>query len=231
MSIYVLVICSEMRRFLRFAAAGLLFAACTGINQDDGITDEYFDTLSRIYGRYSLVEARWGQEVDISGNGFSSNEIRFQLWKYGWHGAQTLTFHDTRKTFNILDASYLMLPTETGAYAQVNLFIPYFRYSQGPFNSNYEYEPAPPEPVEKRCCIQMESYQFHYAVDDDGQISVSASDSPTFGNTFGMKNVSVSFGDGRLYFSADTRLYDFRTEEFKDGRMEVTFIKADSNPR
>ena len=109
--------------------------------------------------------------------------------------------------------------------AQVNLYLPFFMF----YRNSSEEEPGPPLQIDGKCCACMNVYQFWYTVDDTGEISITNHDSVRHGETFLLTNVSVAFdkafGQSRILLSADTRLYDFSSKEFKDGRLSATFVR------
>ena len=111
------------------------------------------------------------------------------------------------------------------AMALVNLYLPFFMF----YRNSSEEEPGPPLQIDGKCCACMNVYQFWYTVDDTGEISITNHDSVRHGETFLLTNVSVAFdkafGQSRILLSADTRLYDFSSKVFKDGRLSATFVR------
>lgn len=221
-----------MKRFVFLVSIALTLVSCSQMPESDfAVSNVCFNTLKDVYGHYTLKEAFWnyhdnhpGDMVDLSGDDIC-NDVVILLKRNGWHGIQEVTYHDSGETLSALDASFVMLPPKKDASAQVNLYLPFFMF----YRNSSEEEPGPPLQIDGKCCASMNVYQFWYTVDDTGEISITNHDSVRHGETFLLTNVSVAFdkgfGQSRILLSADTRLYDFSSKEFKDGRFSATFVR------
>ena len=219
----------EMKRFLLVFVLLSVLSACGKSGSEDRLSDAFRATLSSIDGLFSAIDIRWDSPVDISGNGKVSDDILLQLEDYGCSGVQSVLFDDTEESFDVFDANDVLIPQNPDRLGQVNLYMPYFEYGRGRFDfDSGENERIAPKSFEGHCCAQMQPYQFHYSVGADGRIDVRAQDSPRYGDSFGLKNVSVQFvKSGVIVVQADTRLWDFASESFKDGRIEAWFKRRD----
>lgn len=205
-----------MRRYLKYVYNTVLlvsFVACSEVQP------EYYQfwsevsraTIDAINGSYSMESAQWSQPIDLSGNGIQSENILQQMERYGWTGRQSV------QEVSILCCSNVARPESPRELAQVDLFVPFPERSQD--NS------AKPLEQSGRCSLDVHAYQFHYQVDSRGWISLfNVSDRQMNGDGGTLSNVEVRFEGRRIYFEANTALYDWSTESWQDGHMSLIFV-------
>ena len=75
-----------------------------------------------------------------------------------------------------------------------------------------------------RCNISMEPYQFHYKVDSRGDIELfNIDDRQMVGHGGKLKNVDIRFEGEYIHFKAETSLYDWSTQTWQDGTMNLIY--------
>lgn len=183
---------------------------------NDFWTAASYSTIEAITGDYSLVSAGWSSPIDLSGEGLVTDDILFQLQLYGWTGILSSKDADEADYTSILYRSEVLTPKIPEEHTQINLYVPYPEV--GKDKSAVQIQKA------DRCNIEIMPYQFHYQVDHSGAVILhGVNDRQMSGSGGALKNVSISFEGNRIYFEADTSLYDWATTSWQDGHMSLTY--------
>ena len=175
-----------------------------------------YATIAAITGNYTLHSGIWSSVIDLSGKGLVTDDILYQLELYGWTGIQSIRQEDDSEPVTVLQRTFVITPEKPEHITQINLYVPYPEYG------NEQTEKS----IEKagRCNISMEPYQFHYKVDSRGDIELfNIDDRQMVGHGGKLKNVEIHFEGKYIHFKAETSLYDWSTQTWQDGTMNLIY--------
>lgn len=174
-----------------------------------------YATIEAITGDYSLVSATWGTPIDVSGEGFVTDDLLSQMRRYGWGGTQSIRYMDEDKPVSVLNRSSVLQPGLPDEITQINLYVP---FPEGREDAEHPLQKA------GRCNLEMFPYQFHYLVDSGGYITLhSVDDRRLSGDGGTLTNVQISFNGPYIHFDADTILYDWATSSWREGHMTLKY--------
>ena len=205
-----------MKRIFTIITAALCLWGCSDERNTEFWSTASYATIDAITGDYSMISATWSEPIDLSGEGFVTDDILYQLECYGWTGIQSIRYLDETVPTSVLYRSSVLQPESPSGLTQINLYVP---YPEGSKNNTER-------PISKadRCNIAMEVYQFHYKVDSRGYISLfNIDDRQMSGDGGRLTDVEIRFDGAYIYFEADTSLYDWSTETWQDGHMSITY--------
>ena len=175
-----------------------------------------YTTIEAITGNYTLYSGTWSSEIDLSGNGFVTDDILYQLELYGWMGIQAIQQKDDPESVNVLYRSLVITPEKPEYMTQINLYVPYPEYGKDQTEKAIEQT--------GRCNVSIEPFQFHYKVDSRGDIEIfNIGDRQMVGHGGTLKNVEIRFEGEYIHFKAETSLYDWSTQTWQDGTMNLTY--------
>ena len=217
-----------MKNFIGLSAA-LVFAAMisctkTTINEDYSITPEMFDTMAAVSGYYSMVEARWDYQIDLSGSGHRSSDILSQLRNYGYFGVVASSIPEEEEHVSILDANWVEGLTFSKTEGQVNLYLPLFMTDEGDDGTI-----LPFALLDGLCSVSMTTYQFRYSVTPFGGIQVRYDETVggIYNNISPLYRVNLTFTeDAVIRLTADTRMYDYASHQWQKGQLHLVFRKT-----
>ena len=205
-----------MKRILSIFTVILCLCGCEA-KYTEFWSDVSYATIASITGTYSLYSGTWSSSIDLSGEGLVTDDILYQLERYGWTGIQTIQRMEDPEPVCVLNQSIVLSPEKPEYKTQVNLYVPYPEYGKDQTE----------ETVQKagRCNISIESFQFHYKVNSKGDIEIfNIRDRKMCGYGGTLKNINIRFEGEYLHFKADTSFYDWKTSSWQDGTMNLTFI-------
>ena len=204
-----------MKRILTIILTAACLAGCEAKFTEFWSVASYA-TIEAITGNYTLYSGTWSSEIDLSGKGLVTDDILYQMQIYGWTGTQSIQQQDDPESVTVLQRSLVIMPEKPEYMTQINLYAPYPEY--GKDNTDY------PIKQEDRCNISMEAFQFHYKVDSRGDIHIfNTGDRKMCGYGGTLKNVEIHFVGEYIHFKADTSLYDWSTQTWQDGTMNLTY--------
>lgn len=175
-----------------------------------------YATIAAITGNYTLHSGTWSSEIDLSGKGFVTDDILYQLELYGWMGIQSIRQEDDPEPVSVLQRSFVITPEKPEHITQINLYVPYPEYGKEQTEKNIEQG--------DKCNISIQPYQFHYKVDSRGDIELfNIDDRQMVGHGGKLKNVVIRFEGEYIHFKAETSLYDWATQAWQDGTMNLTY--------
>ena len=204
-----------MKRILSILTAVICFCGCESESRESWSNDSYA-TIIAITGNYTLYSGTWSSEIDLSGKGFVTDDILYQMELYGWMGIQSIRQEDDPESVTVLQRSEVIIPEKPEYKTQINLYVPYPEY--GKDQTDYLIQQT------GRCNISMEPYQFHYKVDSRGDIELfNIDDRQMVGYGGILKNVEIHFEGEYIHFKAETSLYDWSTQTWQDGTMNLTY--------
>ena len=175
-----------------------------------------YATIEAITGNYTLYSGTWSSEIDLSGKGFVTDDILYQLELYGWMGIQGIQQKDDAESVNVLYSSLVISPEKPEYLTQINLYVPYPEYGKEQTGKSVEQT--------GRCNVSIEPFQFHYKVDSRGDIEIfNIGDRQMVGHGGTLKNVEIRFEGEYIHFKAETSLYDWATQAWQDGTMNLTY--------
>ncbi len=205
----------DMKRILTILAAIVCLCGCDFENKDFW-TKASYETIDAITGTYSLYSATWSSTLDLSGEGFITDDILYQLQVYGWTGVQTVKYQEDPDHVCVLNQSLVLTPESPEWKTQVNLYVPYPEYGKD-HTDEFSQKSG-------RCNIEMDLYQFHYKVDYRGDVELFYQDYRQFSGQGGrLENIKLSFEGQYIHLSADTSFYDWSTSSWQDGTMHLTY--------
>lgn len=204
-----------MKKTAIIIAASLVVLSCGSLVDriDDRPTFQQVNTAAGIVGDYTLTQAEWQYEIDLTGNGEASYDILSQLDKNGVLGfSKEFAFNNSR----VLD------PYIEDMTGQVNLFIPLFRiktdYNTGEF--------VPDEPVDGMCPMEMRPYQFHYAIQEDGHLVLNTQSVwDIVDNTIPYYDIQVEIESGRIKLTARTLMFNRASDKWQEGRIKCDYVR------
>lgn len=199
-------------------AASLLVMSCSTLNDqiDKQPTFQQVNTAACIVGEYVMTQAEWEFEIDLTGNGGESRNILSQLKQFGFHG---VLYIDEESVF---DKSQVLNPSISEMTDQVNLYIPLFRIVKN--NNTGEY--APEDPIEGMCPIEVEPYQFHYKIMEDGSLSLnSASTWDIIGDAVPYYDVHIDMALGRITLTARTMMFNRASGKWQEGNIKCEYVR------
>lgn len=207
----------KMKRILTILAALCLYG-CEYASIDisnDFWSEASYATIAAITGEYSMVSARWSAPIDLSGDGYVSDDILMQLQMYGWGGHQSWKYPDEEEFVSVLRRSQVLEPTSPEWITQINLFAPFPEFGIG--NTQRLQKTG-------RCSVDIFPYQFHYRVDSRGYVILSnITDRQLSGDGGTLTDVKIRIEDDCIYFEADTSFYDWATSDWQDGHMTIIY--------
>ena len=204
-----------MKRILTILTAIICLYACDA-KYTDFWSEASYATINAITGTYTLYSGRWSSEIDLSGDGFVTDDILYQLELYGWTGIQTIQGQEDPGPISVLNQSLVIYPHKPEYKTQINLYVPYPEYGQD--QTEFKIHKA------GRCNISMEPFQFHYKVNSKGDIEIfNTGDRKMCGYGGTLKNVKITFEGEYLHFKAETSFYDWSTSSWQDGIMNLTY--------
>ena len=175
-----------------------------------------YATIAAITGNYTLYSGTWSSEIDLSGEGFVTDDILYQMELYGWTGIQSIRQEDDPEPVTVLQRSFVITPEKPEHITQINLYVPYPEYGKEQTEKNIEQR--------DKCNISIQPYQFHYKVDSRGDIELfNIDDRQMVGHGGKLKNVEIHFEGEYIHFKAETSLYDWSTQTWQDGTMNLTY--------
>ena len=204
-----------MKRILTIFTTIIFLYACNA-EYTEFWSEASYATIAAITGNYTLYSGTWSSEIDLSGEGFVTDDILYQMELYGWTGIQSIRQEDDPESVTVLQRSLVITPEKPEYITQINLYVPYPEYG------NEQTEKS----IEKagRCNISMEPYQFLYKVDSRGDIELFyIDDRQMVGHGGTLKNVDIRFEGEYIHFKAETSLYDWSTQTGQDGRLNLTY--------
>ena len=204
-----------MKRILTIFTTIIFLYACDA-EYTEFWSEASYATIASITGTYSLHSGTWSSEIDLSGEGFVTDDILYQMELYGWTGIQTIQGKEDPAPISVLNQSLVISPEKPEYITQINLYVPYPEYG------NEQTEKS----IEKagRCNISIEPYQFHYKVDSRGDIELfNIDDRQMVGHGGKLKNVDIRFEGEYIHFKAETSLYDWSTQTWQDGTMNLIY--------
>lgn len=204
-----------MKRILTILAAAICLWGC----EDEPYYTEFwsvasFATIDAITGTYSLCSATWSSDIDLSGEGFATNDILCQLELFGWAGMQEVKYQDDTDFISVLYQSLVITPQTPEQKTQINLYVPFPEYDKGRTEELQKME---------RCNVDIYPYQFHYKVNSKGEIELFNVDERMLGGGT-LENIKVRFEGRHIHFEATTSFYDWTTQNWQDGTMNLTYI-------
>ena len=152
-----------MKRILTIILTAACLAGCDAKFTEFWSVASYA-TIEAITGNYTLYFGTWSSEIDLSGEGFVTDDILYQMELYGWTGIQSIRQEDDPESVTVLQRSLVITPEKPEYITQINLYVPYPEYGNEQTEKNIE--------KAGRCNISMEPYQFHYKVDSRGDIEI-----------------------------------------------------------
>lgn len=204
-----------MKRILTIIAATICFWSCEA-GYTEFWSEASYATIDAITGTYTLYSGTWSSTIDLSGEGFVTDDILYQMVVHGWTGVQKIRYQDDPESISVLNQSIVMIPESPEYTAQVNLYVPFPEFGK----DVYENEMT----KAGRCNIDMSVFQFRYKVDSRGDIIICDIEDRRMCGYGGMlRNVAVRFEEEYLYFEAETSFYDWTTETWQDGKMNLTY--------
>ena len=204
-----------MKRILSVFTAAICLCGCEA-RFTEFWSEASFATIEAITGNYTLYSGTWSSELDLSGEGFVTDDILYQLELYGWTGIQAIRQEDDPESVSVLQRSLVMTPEKPEYMTQINLYVPYPEYDKGHTEKTIERS--------GRCNVDMADFQFHYKVDSRGDIELfNTGDRQMCGYGGRLENVEIRFEDEYLYFKAETSFYDWATQTWQDGTMNLTY--------
>lgn len=204
-----------MKRILTIIATTICLWSCEA-EYTEFWSKASYATIDAITGTYTLYSGRWSYTIDLSGEGFVTDDILYQMEVHGWTGIQKIRYQDDPESLSVLNQSLVMTPESPEYSTQVNLYVPYPEFGK----DVYEKEMT----KAGRCNIHMSAYQFHYKVDSRGEIIIYDTQDRRMSGYGGMlRNVAASFEGEYLYFEAETSFYDWTTGTWQDGKMNLTY--------
>ena len=204
-----------MKRILTIFTTIIFLYACNA-EYTEFWSEASYATIAAITGNYTLYSGTWSSEIDLSGEGFVTDDILYQMELYGWTGIQSIRQEDDPESVTVLQRSLVITPEKPEYITQINLYVPYPEY--GKEQTEKTIQPA------GRCNISMEAYQFHYKVDSRGDIELfNIDDRQMVGYGGILKNVEIRFEEEYIHFKAETSLYDWSTQTWQDGTMNLTY--------
>ena len=175
-----------------------------------------YETIEAITGNYTLYSGTWSSEIDLSGYGLVTDDILYQLEIYGWMGIQSIRQEEDTQSVSVLRRSLVITPEKPEYKTQINLYVPYPEYDKDQTDHTIEQN--------GRCNVSIEPYQFHYKIDSHGDIELfNISDRQMVGHGGTLKNVEIRFEGEYIHFKAETSLYDWSTQTWQDGTMNLTY--------
>lgn len=175
-----------------------------------------YATIAAITGNYTLHSGTWSSEIDLSGKGLVTDDILYHLELYGWMGIQSIRQEDDPEPVTVLQRSFVITPEKPEHITQINLYVPYPEYGKEQTEKNIEQG--------DKCNISIQPYQFHYKVDSRGDIELfNIDDRQMVGHGGKLKNVDIRFEGEYIHFKAETSLYDWSTQTWQDGTMNLTY--------
>jgi len=168
----------------------------------------------RVMGVYSLSSASFSEPVSLFQGLGPYGDLYRQLQMQGWYGTIWVDLNDGRGELSPFKQSQVLAMVEEDDCAQVNLYVPYPLCCRDG------------QPVE-RCGVSVQLYQFHYIVNGEGEVELKGisdswcadSDSPK------LTEVSIEFADGRILFEANTSYYDWNSESWKEGLLQLEYVR------
>lgn len=204
-----------MKRLLTIILTSVCLAGCEAKFTEFWSMASYA-TIEAITGNYTLYSGTWSSEIDLSGKGLVTDDILYQMQLYGWTGTQSIQQQDDPESVTVLQRSLVIMPEKPEYMTQINLYAPYPEYGKEQTEINIEQA--------GRCNISMEAFQFHYKVDSRGNIHIfNTRDRKMCGYGGTLRNVDVSFEGEYIHFKAETSLYDWATQTWQDGTMNLTY--------
>lgn len=209
-----------MKRGIAMLTAVVLVCSCNGdIYEHHGKIGSWsqasYATIEAITGDYSLVSASWSSPIDISGEGFVTDDILCQMQMYGWAGVQSIRYMDEDEPVSVLYRSSVLVPGSPDELTQINLYAP---FPEGREDAEH--------PLQKmnRCNVDMFPYQFHYKVDSRGGVLLyGVDDRRLSGDGGSLTNVRIRIEGSCIYFEADTVLYDWSTSSWQEGHITLEY--------
>ena len=204
-----------MKRILTIFTTIIFLYACNA-EYTEFWSEASYATIASITGNYTLYSGTWSSEIDLSGEGFVTDDILYQMELYGWTGIQSIRQEDDPESVTVLQKSLVITPEKPEYMTQINLYVPY------PENGKEQTEKTT-HPA-GRGNISMEPNQFHYKVDSRGDIELfNIDDRQMVGHGGKLKNVDIRFEGEYIHFKAETSLYDWSTQTWQDGTMNLTY--------
>lgn len=206
----------HMKRLVIFLISCIYLCGCDA-KYTEFWSEASYATIDAITGTYSLYSGTWSSEIDLSGEGFVTDDILYQLVIYGWTGIQSIRGQEDPESISVLHQSLVIYPERPEYMTQINLYVPYPEYGKDKTDVTIE--------MAGRCNISMDAYQFHYKVNSKGDIEMfNIDDRQMSGHGGKLKNVDIRFEGNYIHFKADTSFYDWETSSWQDGTMNLTYI-------
>lgn len=204
-----------MKKTAIIIAASLVVLSCGSLVDriDNQPTFQQVNTAASIVGDYTLTQAEWQYEIDLTGNGEASYDILSQLDKNGVLGFdKEFAFNNSR----VLD------PYIEDMTGQVNLYIPLFRIK----TDNNTGEFVPDEPVDGMCPMEMRPYQFHYKIQEDGHLVLNTQSVwDIVDNTIPYYVIQVEFESGSIKLTARTLMFNRASGKWQEGRIKCEYVR------
>ena len=172
------------------------------------------EKVGQIEGSYSLVSASFSEAVDLYGQGKESTDILNQMKAAGkWHGVFDVDGN------NPMGRSIIFPVLSVNEEAQANFYVP---FSVGPNEGLL--------PDNLGCSVGLAEYQFHYTVNNTGQIVLGHSTDEKFWAGAKLSNIEVRIvpENKTVVIEANTNFYDLSKEGWFGGHIILVYKKSDS---
>lgn len=207
-----------MKKTAIIIAASLVVLSCGSLVDriDDRPTFQQVNTAASIVGYYSMTRAEWEYEIDLTAGGEKSRDILSQLKEFGFHGFITIDGE------SVFDMSHVMDSQKEDMTGQINLFAPLFRIKKD--NNTGEF--VPENPLDGKCPMEMEPYQFHYKIWEDGHFTLNAESVwDVFGDTVPYYDVRIDMTFGGITLSARTLMFNRASNQWQEGHIKCEYVR------
>ena len=92
-----------MKRILTIFTTIIFLYACNA-EYTEFWSEASYATIAAITGNYTLYSGTWSSEIDLSGEGFVTDDILYQMELYGWTGIQSIRQEDDPESVTVLQS-------------------------------------------------------------------------------------------------------------------------------
>lgn len=204
---------SNLVTYLLLLASCIVTTSCSHIKPDNNTN--LIAIVSAIEGKYILSSASFSEEVDLCGDGEGSTNILSQMEKTGWHGVFDVDGKNAMCQNTIFPT--LSFNEET----QANFYVPIsVGPNVGPLSNNM------------RSSVGLAEYQFHYYINDLGELVLDYPVEEIFNNRgIALRNIVVKIvpKEKTVVIEANTHFYDLSKDGWFGGHMIMVYNRIDSN--
>lgn len=196
----------------------LLIMSCGISSCDISQLDNNVDVVGvvgLIEGYYSLSSATFTEPVDLYGNGIISTDILGQMKSHGWWYGDYCIDGD-----NPMDSNVLFPVLTINKIGQANFYVPY------PVHPHYF-------PDDNRCSVGLGCYQFHYCINNDGDLVIDYLEDEILMNGISLHNIKVAIvpESNEIIIRAITNFYDLSRDGWFGGDMTLVYNRISSENR